>query len=600
MSPASLTTRLQGIGVCTGIAFGKVHIVDRRRLTAPHYHVAPELRAKEVERFERAVASSEEQLKEFRARAIEAGMPQVELLLGAHGMILRDHAFYDVCKERILKEGQNAEWALKETTRGLKAAFDRLEQDYFRERRSDVDIVGDRVLRNLVGVETELLDHLSEDAVVVAYDLSPADMVSLAKYSARGFVTESGGRTSHTAILARALGVPSVVSAARIMQLAGSGDEIILDGGTGELLLRPSASMASRYRGRARRLRLEQKALLADRLLPAETSDGVRIELLGNIEVSGEVESVLLYGGEGIGLYRTEFLPIESPGVAGAEAHHTAYQRVVDAVGDRPLTIRTLDLGADKNLPFASPTGDLVPSWPADRGPGTNPALGLRAIRLSLRDEPLFREQLEGILLASATKRVRLLLPFVTGIEELRRSREIIAELGRKLDGEGRPYDRQLPVGVMIETPAAAWIADLLAKEADFFAIGTNDLVQYVLATDRGNEQVAYLYRPCHPALLRILDSVSKAAAAHGRPVSICGEMAADPFHAPLLVGLGLRSLSMTARAIPLVKRMIRKLSLAECQDFAKNALSLATAGEVEQALAESLRRWAPDLFGAD
>jgi phosphotransferase system enzyme I (PtsI) len=259
-----------------------------------------------------------------------------------------------------------------------------------------------------------------------------------------------------------------------------------------------------------------------------------------------------------------------------------------------------LDLGADKNLPFASPTGDLVPSWTPERGHPSNPALGLRAIRLSLRDEPLFREQLEGILLASATKRVRLLLPFVTAVEELRRSREIIAELSRKLESEGRPHDPNLPVGVMIETPAAAWIADLLAKEADFFAIGTNDLVQYVLATDRGNEEVAYLYRPCHPALLRILDSVCRAAAVHGRPVSICGEMAGDPFHSPLLVGLGLRSLSMTARAIPLVKRMIRKLSLAECQDFAKTALGLATAGEVEQALAESLRRWAPDLFGAD
>jgi phosphoenolpyruvate-protein phosphotransferase (PTS system enzyme I) len=598
VSPASATTRINGLGVCAGIGFGRVHIVDRRRLTAPHYHIPIDGRPKELERFERAITASEQQLSEFRVRAKEAGLPQVEMLLAAHAMILRDSAFHDASQRAIEKDGQNAEWALKETVRALKAAFDRLDQDYFRERRSDVDIVGDRVLRNLVGAETDVLEHLSEDAVVVAYDLSPADMVALAKYAARGFVTESGGRTSHTAILARALGVPSVVSASRIVQLAGSGDEIIVDGGTGEILLRPSASMASKYRGRARRLRLEQKALLADRLLPAETSDGCRIELLGNIEVSQEVESVLLYGGEGIGLYRTEFLPIERPGTSGAAAHYEAYQRVVEAVGARPLTIRTLDLGGDKNLAF--PSSVPISTVPSRSHAPVNPALGLRAIRLSLKDEPLFREQLEGILLASATGKVRLLLPFITGVEELRRTKEIIADVQKKLDGEGKAYASSLPVGVMIETPAAAWIADLLAKEADFFAVGTNDLIQYVLATDRQNEEVAYLYRPCHPALLKLLDSVAKAARSERRPVSICGEMAADPFHAPLLLGLGFRSLSMTARSIPLVKRMIRKLSLAECETFAQSVLTLATASDVEQALTENLRRWAPDLFGVD
>lgn len=605
-----------GLGVCEGIAFGRVHIVDRRQVSIPRYHIPPDQREQELARFEQAIEVSELQFGELRDRAGASGLAQVELLLRAHAAILRDAALRDATRDRILNDGQNAEWALKETVKRIKALFDRLDQDYFRERRSDVDVVGDRVLRNLVGAETEVLNHLSEDAVVVAHDLSPADTVSLAKFATRAFVTERGGRTSHTAILARALNVPCVLNVRGVMEVAGSGDEIMVDGHTGQVVLRPSKAQAGRYRSLARRRHREERALLADRELPAETLDGERVELLGNIEVSQEIESVLRHGGEGIGLYRTEFLYVEDPDLTGAEDHHRAYCRVLDALEGRSVTIRTVDVGGDKFLRQGNGSALVGPSpevhrgrrsGPAspsnghsDSGPVAvvNPALGLRAIRLSLRDLPRFREQLEGILLASASGRVRLLLPFVTDLEEVRQAKAVLEEVQSKLDHQGRPYDRQMQVGIMIETPAAAWIADILAREVDFFAIGTNDLIQYALATDRANEQVAYLYRPCHPAVLRIIEGVCRAAARAHKPVSLCGEMASDPFHVPVLIGLGLRSLSMSARRIPMVKRMVRRLSARECRAFAEQAASLSTAAEVEAMLSERLRDWAPDLFG--
>ncbi len=589
--------RFKGLGVCSGIAFGKVHLVDRRRVTAPHYHLASDRRDSEVDRFETAIGLSEVQLDDLRNRAQSAGLGQVHALLDAHAMILKDAALRDATLDRISKLGQNAEWALQDTIKELKQLFDRLDHDYFRERRGDVDIVGDRLMRNLVGAETELLDNLSEDAIVIAYDLSPADTVALAKYSAKAFVTESGGPTSHTAILARALDVPCVLNVHGIMSVAGFGDEVIVDGLGGEVVLRPAKTQVTRYKNLERRRKRAQAALLADRDLPSETQDGVAITLLGNIEVTQEMDGVLAAGGEGIGLYRTEFLYVEQPDLCGADQHYEAYARVVQHMGGLDVTIRTVDAGGDKFLRHASDSDEdanIEELVQYDQ----NPALGLRAIRLSLRDEGPFKEQLEGILRAGAHGKVQVLLPLVTEIEELRRTRAIIADLERELDAAGRAHQKNIPVGVMIETPGSAVIADLLGQEADFLAIGTNDLVQYTLATDRANESVAYLYRSCHPGVLRLIEMVCKGAAANGIPARICGEMAADPFNTPLLIGLGLRSLSMTARSIPVVKRMIRRLNAKDCEVFAQKVMRMSSAQDVETALAEHLKAWAPELFG--
>lgn len=589
--------RFKGLGVCSGIAFGQVHLVDRRRVHAPHYHLPEARRDKEIERFDNAVRLSEKQLDDLRARAESSGLTQVTALLEAHGMILRDAALRDKTRERIRTLGQNAEWALQDTVRELKKLFDRLDHDYFKERRSDVDIVGDRLMRNLVGAETDLLNNISDDAVVVAYDLSPADTVALAKFSAKAFVTESGGPTSHTAILARALDVPCVLNVHGIMKVAGFGDEVIVDGLGGQVVLRPEESQVSRFRTLDKRRKKARSALLADRDLPAETKDGVGIQLMGNIEVTQEMDAVIAAGGKGIGLYRTEFLYIEQPNLQGADQHYEAYARVVERMQGEMVTIRTVDVGGDKFL-RRSTDEDTDDSLAMLAAHDNNPALGLRAIRLSLRDEGPFRDQLEGILRAGAHGKVQVLLPMVTELEELRRTRTIISELERELDAKGRPHAKNLPVGVMVETPASAVISDLLGREADFLAIGTNDLVQYALATDRANEAVAYLFRACHPGVLRLIEMVCKGAEANGIPARICGEMAADPFHTPLLIGLGLRSLSMTARSIPVVKRMIRRLDAAECVEFAQDALQMSTAHDVEEALTERLHLWAPELFG--
>ena len=592
------TERFRGLGVCPGIAFGKVHIVDRRRVAVPHYHLAEDRRELELQRLEHAITASEQQFERLQSRSEAAGLDQVGVLLQAHAMILRDTELRDATRRRITDEGKNAEWALKETIKHLKRLFDRLDQDYFKERRSDIDFVGDRILRNLIGAETDLLDNLSADAIVVAYDLSPADTVNLARYQARAFVTEGGGPTSHTAILARAMNVPCVLNARGVMNVAGSGDEIIVDGQAGQVVLQPDDQVRGQFQRLLKRRQAEEQALLRDRDLPSETRDGVEIELLGNIEVSQEIATVMANGAEGIGLYRTEFLYLERPSLQGAMGHFDVYSEVVRGMQGRPVTIRTVDVGGDKFVRKSDGSGAaLAASAPTPVEDHANPALGLRAIRLSLKHPGPFREQLEGILRASAVGRVQCLLPMVTTLEELRTSKQVIQELQEELRQQGVAFDEELAIGVMIETPAAAVIADLLARECDFFAIGTNDLIQYALATDRGNRDVAYLYRPCHPAVLRILRGICETGEECGVPVSVCGEMAADPFHIPLLLGLGIRRLSMTASSIPIVKRMLRRLEVKACEALVADALQMATAGDVEEALTQRLRTWAPDLF---
>lgn len=606
-----ISQRFRGLGVSTGIAFGRVHIVDRRRVSVPHYHLASDKREKELERLENAIITSEKQFGELSTRAQESKLHDIEALLKAHAFVLRDEAFRAATRERILHEGMNAEWALKETVRKIKKTLDNLDHEYFRERRSDIDVVGDRLLRNLVGAEVELLNNLSEDAIVVAYDLSPADTVALARYKARGFVTETGGRTSHTAILARALNIPCALGVHGIMDVAGTGDDIVVDGGTGEVVLRPTKAVAGKFRGAERRRQREEQALLADRDLPAVTSDGVQIRLYGNIEVAQEIESVLSHGGEGIGLYRTEFLLFERQHLSSADEHYDAYKQIIGAVEGREVTIRTIDIGGDKFLKRSLP-----PSFDLGSGPSNgnghsgevsssvpskvahNPGLGLRAIRLSLNDIPRFKQQIEGVLRAGAEGRVRMLLPFVTSVEELRKTKRITEEVKAELTKRGVPFDSGLKIGVMVETPGAVAIADLLAKEADFLSIGTNDLIQYALAIDRANEDVAELYRPCHPAIMRMLRSVCAAAREYDRPVTLCGEMAADPFNVPLLIGLGLRTLSMNGSSIPVVKRLIRRISAEQCQKMVEDVLGLSTADEIETEVARRLREWEPEFFG--
>jgi phosphotransferase system enzyme I (PtsI) len=579
--------KFHGTPVSPGIAFGDVYALDRRRLSVPRFRVAPEQRPSEVSRFEAAIDVSEFQIRELESSATGSGLPQVGTLLQAHRTILRDDAFFAEVIRRIREDGINAEWAVRTTLREVRKLFEQVDNEYFRERRNDVELVGDRVLRNLLGSSPDVWSDLPEGAVVVASDLSPADTVVLASKKVQGFVTETGGRTSHTAIVARVLHVPCVLGVSGLMDDVATGDRIIIDGRSGAVVLRPDAGVENRYQGLARRRREEQAALLADRDLPAETKDGFRITLLGNIEALREVEWVRESGGEGIGLYRTEFLYIDEPEFHEVENQTRAYERVVDAMDGLPVTIRTFDWGADKERPGAFAQAGIRP--------GENPALGLRAIRWSLRERGSFRVQLEAVLRASARGPVRMMFPFVSEPAEVDAALKELEEVRAHLRARGVAFDPDLPVGAMVETPASVFCLDRLAERLDFFAVGTNDLIQLLMAADRANDDVGYLYRPCHPIVLRVLHQIRQQTSV---PVSICGEVASDPFVTPLLVGLGFDRLSMAAASIPVVKRMVRQLRRSDCVELVRACMGFSTAAEVEQRVAECLSSWVPELVG--
>ncbi|MEE2900931.1 MAG: phosphoenolpyruvate--protein phosphotransferase [Myxococcota bacterium] len=577
----------KGLGVCSGIAFGKVHLVDRRRVAVPRYHLDVSKIEEELSRFERAIEISEQQLKEIKERAHRSDLKEVEMLLDAHTMVLRDEAIRDATRRRIVEYRMNAEWALKEELKEIRKMFDGLDVEYFRERRSDVDLVSDRVMRNLLGAQTDFLENIPEDAIVIAYDLSPADTVALARYSAKGFVTETGGKTSHTAIIAKAMNVPAVLGVHGLLEKAGTGDEIIVDGELGDVILEPSEKRIVAYQEHKQRRAREENALLADGMLPGVTLDGHSVELLGNIEVADEIEHVLSHGGEGIGLYRTEFLVIERHAMLSAEDHALEYAKVAGAMKGRQVTVRTIDLGGDKfvrNLAQRPSTNESSND--------INPALGLRAIRISLKEIDTFRAQIRGILKASTQGNLRVLLPFVTQLEEVRKAKKILDEEMAFLTAKGISYDDDIPLGIMIETPAAVMIADQLASEVDFFSVGTNDLIQYSLAVDRANDDVAHLYRPSSPAVLRMLKMVCDVSISSKTPLCVCGEMASDPFHIPLLLGLGVRSLSMSAQSLPLIKRLIRRVTVSDCENLVQRAINMKTAEEVEHEVVAALKAW--------
>lgn len=576
-----------GTPVSPGIAFGETHMLDRRRLSVPRFRVPPERRELEVARFEQSIQASEAQILELEGAATGSGIPQVATLLQAHRMILRDAAFFEVVVERIRNDGINAEWAVRLTLREVRKLFDRVEHEYFRERRNDVDVVGDRVLRNLVGSSPDPWADLPEGAVVVASDLSPADTVVLASKKVKAFVTETGGRTSHTAIVARVLHVPCVLGVTGLMDEVVTKDPVIIDGRSGTVVVRPDEALESRYRGLARRRREEQEALLADRDLPAQTDDGFRVSLFANIEAYREIEWVREHGGEGIGLYRTEFLYIDEPDFEDLQAQVRAYSRVVEGMRGEPVTIRTFDWGADKERPGAFSRAGIRP--------GDNPALGLRAIRWSLREREQFRVQLEAVLRASTSGAVRLMFPFVSEPAEIDAALEELEDVEARLAADEVPFDANMAVGAMVETPASLFCLDHLSKRCDFLAVGTNDLIQLLMAADRSSDDVGYLYRPCHPIVLRVLQKIRAEATV---PTSICGEVAADPFVAPLLVGLGFEQLSMAAPSIPVVKRMVRRLNRQACVELVNESLSCRTAAEVERLVADRLAEWVPELVG--
>jgi phosphotransferase system enzyme I (PtsI) len=563
--------RRQGVGVSAGIAFGRAYLIGRDSLKAPRHHVEPDDVDTEVARLYKAIAASDKQLAKIKEKLASENESDYHIIT-AHQMMLHDEHLVGAAVSHIRDDKINAEWALRRAVDEIRAVFDSIEDEYLRERRSDVEFVFERVLRNLLGRDTGPLTP-PPDAIVVAYDLSPADTAQLHKAAVAGLITDAGGRTSHTAIIARAHEIPAVVGLESITEIVETDDLVLIDGGAGVVIVNPTAATVAEYREEQRRQVAAGALLHLMRDLPARTRDDVDIQLYSNIDGPDELDDALDYGAMGVGLFRTEYLFMGRAELPDEETHYRTAREVIERLGGLPATIRTFDLGADKLAPFIEQAGLQE----------ANPALGLRSIRLCLADlgRDLFRSQLRGLLRASAHGPLKIMFPMISGTAELRAARAVVDEVKVELTTAGVPYDPDVKIGIMIEMPSAALTADLLATECDFFSIGTNDLIQYTMAVDRVNEYVSYLYEPLHPSLLRLIGAVAKAADDAKIPVTVCGEMAGEPMIAPVLLGLGIRELSMSAVSVPEVKATIRAMTVEDARQLVKRIEKLPTAAEV-------------------
>lgn len=571
----TVARRFLGIPASPGVVVGRAFVADRRRVTVPKRHVAPEDADAEVARLRAALASARVQLEQIRER-MSADAGDHSVILEAHLLMLDDALLVEQSERTIRDDCVNAEWALRRTVEKIKEVFDRADDDYFRERRSDVDFVGERVIRHLVGAPMEISRprDLHGPVVLVAHELSPADTAALARSDVMAFVTEVGSGTSHTAIMARALTIPAVVGAPDVLRHIATGDLLVVDGLRGVVLRNPTDAEAADATDRGERYGAFVRSLRSNRAAPARTRDGAAVKLRANIELPGEVAVAIDHGADGIGLYRTEFLYIDRGEPPTEEEQYETFKRIVSTMAPRTVTLRTFDLGGDK---FS--TAFRIPKE-------MNPALGMRAVRLALREREVFRAQLRAMLRASAFGDVRIMIPMVAAVSELRASRGEFDRAKEELRVAGLAF-RDVPFGIMVETPSAVTMSDLLAKESDFFSIGTNDLMQYTLAIDRGNEHVAHLARPFDPAILRAISTVAKAAKARGIPCALCGAMAAELLAAPVLVGLGVMELSVEPTAVPEIKECLRRIDLPDARAFADELLGIASAEEVEALVRE-------------
>lgn len=577
----------RGIAVSPGIAIGPALVLDTEGYRIPQRFVAPGQTDAEVARLRAAMAAAAEEVRATQRSVSDQLGIQYGAIFGAHAHLLEDPLLAREFESSIRDHRYAAEYAVSRVMRQYAKALEAFGKDHHLASRSaDLFDLEKRLLGHLLGSEREQLQQVRSPVVVLAHDLSPSETAALDPRYVRAFVTEAGGRASHTAIMAGALEIPAVVGLGRFVTDVSGGDLVIVDGNNGLLIFDPDDDTLTRYELlRDSQLRHVSR-LHALRDLPAETRDGVPIALLGNIEFPAEAAHCLERGAVGVGLYRTEFLYLGQDVDPSEDDHFDAYMTVLRTLGpDKPVVIRTLDLGADKFAPDG-------PEASAER----NPFLGLRSIRLCLRNLTLFKTQLRAILRASAFGSVRLMFPMISTLLELRQCKMILAEVKEDLEDEGIAYDRRLPIGTMVEVPSAAIMADHLAREVRFFSIGTNDLVQYTLAADRTNENVATLYSPADPAVLRLIKTVLDAAVKHRIDVNVCGEMCGEPIYTVLLVGMGLRQMSLTPHSIPEVKKVIRAVTTAEAAQVAHEALQLETARDVTNYLKEQTRRILPDL----
>jgi phosphotransferase system enzyme I (PtsI) len=554
---AAASFTLQGAGVSGGIAIGHAHLVSSARLEVAHYEIGVGEVDAEIARFDRAIAQVEGELGALVASLPDGAPLEMKAILSLHAMLLKDSALSLAPREVIRTRRANAEWALTQQLEYLVSQFEEMEDAYLRERKQDVVQVVERVLAAMLGTgHAPPEPSHEEDVIVVAHDLSPADMILFKQHRYAGFVTDLGGVTSHTAILARSLALPAIVGLHHARGMIREGETLIVDGREGVLIVNPGELVLAEYRERARAIETEREKLKRIRSSRSATLDGVPVELLANIELPQDVDEAAEAGAMGIGLFRSEFLFLNRDDLPSEEEQYEAYSRVADAMHGRPVTIRTLDLGADKSI-----TG-------ADRG-GPNPALGLRAIRFCLAEPQMFLTQLRAILRASRHGKIRLLIPMLAHAHEVEQMLAAVRQAREMLDDQKVRYDRRIPIGGMIEVPAAALSLPYFLKKLDFLSIGTNDLIQYTLAIDRTDDTVAHLYDPLHPAVLQLIAQTIRGAKKAKTPVAVCGEMAGDSLMTRLLLGFGLREFSMHPAQLLAIKNEVLRTRIKEVERLA-------------------------------
>jgi phosphotransferase system enzyme I (PtsI) len=557
-----MSLTIHGVGVSGGIAIGRAHLVSHAHLEVPHIEIAPAHVPAEQARLDAALDKVRGELSQLAQHMPQNAPPEFEAFLNVHLMILGDEMISRAPKDAIAAQRCNAEWALRQQMEVLLAQFDEIDDAYLRERKTDVKQVVERVLQALTRDAQAAASVAPPEAgsILVAHDLSPADVILFKQHRFASFVTDLGGTTSHTAIVARSLGIPSIVALHHARRLIREGETLIVDGTHGVLIIAPDQRVLEEYRLLQEQWQLEQQKLRLLTTTRAAVLDGTRIELHANVELLDDVHQAKENGAAGIGLFRTEFLYLNRRDLPGEDEQYETYRKVVTVMDRRPVTIRTFDLGADKELDGAERVA-------------TNPALGLRAIRLCLAEPAMFRTQLRAILRASAHGPVRLLIPMLSSVLELNQALRAVAEARKSLDDDGIPYDPAVPVGGMIEVPAAALSLSSFVRKLDFLSIGTNDLIQYTLAIDRTDESVAHLYDPLHPAVLHLVAAIIHGAGRAGRPVAVCGEMAGDLALTRLLLGFGLRQFSMHPANLLAVKQVILRTDLEEIRPLARRML---------------------------
>ena len=584
MSGDNKEIRFRGVGVSPGLARGVIHVVRDDLDDVARYHIEPSQIGNEIARFEAALVQTRVQILEMQQKIAEAIGAKDAAIFDAHLLVVEDRTLIDEVLRRLETERCNVEWVFQEVASNYAETLSKIDDPYLRERALDIQDVTRRIIRNLQGKAPKPMLSTAEPHILVAHNLTPSDTATMNRQLVLGIATDLGSRTSHTAIIARSLNIPAVVGLHDATEKLESGQHVLLDGYTGVLIVDPTPETLSYYGEIEVRKDQVTKELRQLREIPSTTSDGRHIVLSANIELPGDVEAVSENGAEGIGLYRTEFLFVNRDTLPSEEEQYQTYRRVAERVKPNPLIIRTFDLGGDKLAVGTVDVGDEL-----------NPFLGWRAIRFCLENIDIFKTQLRAILRASAVGNVKIMFPMISGLEELRHAKAVLDECRHEV---GEKKTAKMEVGAMIEIPSAAISADALAREVDFFSIGTNDLIQYTIAVDRVNERIAHLYEPTHPAVLRLLKMIADAAHANKIWVGVCGEMARDVALIPILLGLGIDELSVGARSVPRVKMAVRSLAVPECQQLVNEVLGLQTSSEILARCLELATKRYGDLLG--